>query len=97
VPKEEKMAKNFRVSSQRGNDRSLCLKLYGDFDATSACELIDILKESLQTCHRVSIDTDGLRSVAPFGLDVFVPKVSRLGNPLADILLTGRFKEDFCD
>jgi hypothetical protein len=91
------MAKNFHVSTQRSNDRSLCLKLYGDFDATSACELIDILKDSIQTCPRVSIDTDGLKSVVPFGLDVFVPKISRLGNPSADILLTGRFKEEFGD
>jgi stage II sporulation protein AA (anti-sigma F factor antagonist) len=91
------MAKNFRVSSKEKNDRSLCLKLYGDFDATSACELIDILKDRIRTCPKVSIDTDGLRSVMAFGLEVFRPEINRLGNPSTDILLTGRFKNAFYD
>jgi anti-anti-sigma regulatory factor len=92
---ERKMAKNFRVSAQKKSSRSMNLKLYGDFDATSACELLAVLQRSVQTCPTVSIDTDGLRSVSTFGLDVFLPKVSQLGNPSADILLTGRFKEVF--
>jgi anti-anti-sigma factor len=97
MPEERKMAKNFRVSTQKKKNHSVQLKLYGDFDASSAYELLDILKKNIQTCPTVSIDTDGLRSITAFGLDVFVPKVSRLGHPSADILLTGRFKEAFCD
>ena len=39
------MAKNFHVSSKEISKQSLALKLFGDFDATSACELMDILDD----------------------------------------------------
>jgi hypothetical protein len=43
----------------------------------------------------VAIDTDGLRTVNAFGLDVFVPRMSWLNNTRATIEVTGRFSGVF--
>ncbi len=89
------MAKNFRVSARELGCQSLALKLFGDFDASSACELINILDDSVKTSSKVAIDTDGLRTINAFGLDVFLPRMSKLNNTRADIKVTGRFSDIF--
>ena len=89
------MAKNFRVSAKELGCQSLALKLFGDFDASSACELINILDDSVKTSSKVAIDTDGLRTINAFGLDVFLPRMSKLNNTRADIKVTGRFSDIF--
>ena len=38
------MASNFKISVHRNSD-SLDLKLMGDFDGTSACELLNVMME----------------------------------------------------
>lgn len=40
---DEEMAGNFRVRTKEISNQSMALLLFGDFDASSACELIDIL------------------------------------------------------
>lgn len=47
------------------------LRLEGDFDATSAWELIYAIKNLPAGSTRISIQTDGLRTIYPFGLEVF--------------------------
>lgn len=89
------MAKNFRVSARELGSQSLALQLFGDFDASSACELINILDDSVKTSSKVAIDTDGLRTINAFGLDVFLPRMSKLNNTRADIKVTGRFSDIF--
>lgn len=89
------MAKNFRVSARELGSQSLALQLFGDFDASSACELINILDDSVKTSSKVAIDTDGLRTINVFGLDVFLPRMSKLNNTRADIKVTGRFSDIF--
>ena len=89
------MAKNFRVSARELGSQSLALQLFGDFDASSACELINILDNSVKKCSQVAIDTDGLRTINAFGLDVFIPRMSKLNDTRADIKVTGRFSDIF--
>ena len=89
------MAKNFRVCTKDSGNNSLALQLFGDFDATSACELINLLDERVKRSTKVAIDTDGLRTVNAFGLDVFIPRMSCLNNTRADIEVTGRFSGIF--
>lgn len=91
------MAKNFRVSVKESSDRSLALQLHGDFDASSTCELINLLAESIKTTSKVAIDTDGLRTINSFGRDFFLPRVGRLNNTRADTEVTGRFSGVFRD
>lgn len=89
------MAKNFRVCTKENGNKSMALQLFGDFDASSACELINLLDESVKTSTKVAIDTDGLRTVNAFGLDVFMPRMSWLNNKRAEIEVTGRFSGIF--
>ena len=89
------MAKNFRVCAKESSNQSLALQLFGDFDASSACELINLLDESVKISKKVAIDTDGLRTINAFGLAVFLPRMSWLNNTRADIEVTGRFRGIF--
>ena len=75
------MALNFKIVIQRNNG-SLRLKLTGDFDGSSAFELINILKEHNGKVGKIVINTDGLSSIHPFGQGVFqkncsISKLSR--------------------
>ncbi len=89
------MAVNFRVSTKEISNQSIALQLFGDFDASSACELINVLDESVKTSSKVAIDTDGLRTIHAFGLDVFFPRISKLNYTRTDIKVTGRFSDIF--
>ncbi len=89
------MARNFRVYAKKRSNQSLSLHLFGDFDASSACELINVLDESVKKSWNVIIDTDGLRTINAFGLNVFLPRVSWLNKNQADIEVTGRFSGVF--
>jgi ABC-type transporter Mla MlaB component len=90
------MARNFHVNVREDSKQSSALQLFGDFDATSACELIDVLGEQVKKNSRVAIDTNGLKTIEPFGLDVFLPRMSGL-HSRAHIEVTGRFSEVFRD
>ncbi|MBC2710246.1 MAG: hypothetical protein HGJ94_04370 [Desulfosarcina sp.] len=89
------MAKNFRVCAKESSNQSISLQLFGDFDASSACELINVLDESVKKTSKVAIDTDGLKTINAFGLDVFLPRMSWLNNTRGDIEVTGRFSGVF--
>jgi hypothetical protein len=75
------MALNFRIYCHQTTD-NLHLKLTGDFDGSSAYELINFLKKYGGFARRVFIHTCFLSSVCSFGLDVFqksytIKKLSR--------------------
>lgn len=89
------MAKNFRVRAKEVTNQSLALQLFGDFDGSSACELINVLDERVENNSKVAIDTDGLKKVNAFGLDVFLPRMSTLNNTRMDIEVIGRFSGVF--
>jgi anti-anti-sigma regulatory factor len=89
------MAKNFRVYAKEDSNQSLAVQLFGFFDASSACELINLLDKNVKLSDKVAIDTDGLKTINAFGLDVFLPQMSRLNNTWADIEVTGRFSGIF--
>ena len=91
----EDMAANFRVNTKEISNQSMALQLVGDFDASSACELINVLDQSVKKSSNVAIDTDGLKTINAFGLDVFLLRMSRLNSTRADIKVTGRFSDIF--
>ena len=64
------MAPNFKIFSHQNSD-NLHLKLSGDFDGSSAYELIHKLEKYNGSKSRVFIHTCTLSSVHPFGLNVF--------------------------
>lgn len=64
------MASNFGIAiAKRGHD--FVFKLEGDFDATSAHELIYAIKKLSEETVKISICTHGLKSRHPSGTDVF--------------------------
>ena len=60
------MAMNFKIFHLK-RSHSVHLNLDGDFDGTSAHELINALKSCGPDVHQVFINTNGLKSVHPFG------------------------------
>jgi len=73
------------------------LKLFGDFDASSAYELHNVLSAGLGKTVKIAIDTSGLKTVSSFGLDLFLPLLSSLNRQQLDIEVTGRFSGAFSE
>lgn len=86
------MAANFRTIVSREQD-TLLLELQGDFDGTSALDLINALLENSGSA-RVLIQTNGLSEVHPFGKAVFqkhLPAAVRLNS---SIVFIGKHAEE---
>jgi anti-anti-sigma regulatory factor len=64
------MASNFRITTLRGQ-KSTEFRLEGDFDGTSAFELLHTMEDKCSGGGRVVVDTSQLRHVHPFGRDTF--------------------------
>jgi hypothetical protein len=71
------MAKNFRIFLHKTQD-SLHMKLMGDFDGSSAAELIHVLRNNQTPYYQVFINTRELSAIHPFGMDVFQKQFSAL-------------------
>jgi hypothetical protein len=82
------MASNFGIAIDKNSD-SFGLKLAGDFDATSAYELIYAIKKLPEDAVKIFIYTNGLKTVHPFGLDVFHRNMSPRNGKSAKIVFTG--------
>ena len=85
------MANNFKFLSNRLRDR-IHLKLYGDFDGSSACELIKILKNYRNDSNQIFIDTNNINSIHPFGIDVFKKNLGVLDININNIIITGKHR-----
>jgi anti-anti-sigma regulatory factor len=84
----KEMASNFQIFSYKTKD-SLHLKLNGDFDGNSAYELINTLNEAGTGFWEIFIDTNGLKTIHPFGRDVFEKNLSNLNNKLSNLIFIG--------
>lgn len=82
------MAANFKIAIHRMNG-SLEIELAGDFDGTSACELLNVLNEKCDGVDRVLVDTSGLKEIYPFGLDTFQNNLYRLKEKPIRLVFTG--------
>ena len=88
------MANNFKFLSNSARDK-IQLKLYGDFDGSSACELINFLKNYKSGSNQISIDTNNLNTLHPFGIDVFKRNLSNLDINKKKITITGKHRFGF--
>jgi anti-anti-sigma regulatory factor len=86
------MASNFRVLVHRNCD-NVHLKLIGDFDGSSAHELINLLKDSVGKSGRIFIHTNQLRRVHPFGQSVFNNNLDFLNGEREQVVITGEHAE----
>jgi hypothetical protein len=71
------MSNNFKISIYRTCD-NLSIKLTGDFDGSSADELLNTLQELLNDTACICIDTSNLKKIHPFGRDVFAHHLFKL-------------------
>jgi anti-anti-sigma regulatory factor len=82
------MAANFEIAVDRTSNVYV-LKLEGDFDATSAYELIYAIKKLPAKAAKIAIHTSGLKNIYPFGIDVFHRFMRSLNGQSVPIKFTG--------
>ena len=87
------MAANFRVSTHR-NTENLHLKLIGDFDGTSAHELINVIEKRCNRANKVFIHTNSLKRIHPFGCSILHHHLSAI-KPPSHILFMGNNANKF--
>jgi hypothetical protein len=75
--------------SVQQNYTSLNLRLIGDFDGTSAYELLNVLAERRGGAGEAVIDTKGLQKVHPFGVDTFHKNLHVLKGASSGLVFTG--------
>ena len=82
------MAHNFKIFTHQTTD-NLNINLLGDFDGSSAFELINLLKDNLNGAKRIFIDTNNLKKIYPFGREVFNRNFSKLRDHRVHIQFVG--------
>ena len=83
------MASNFQIFSFKTKN-SLHLKLSGNFDGSSAYQLINTLTEHGKGSCEIFIDTNDLKSIHPYGREVFQKRLGILKNQFHGINFVGR-------
>ena len=84
------MATNFNIHVHR-NSENLHLKLRGNFDGSSAYELLDVLKKNSYTTSRIFIHTNCLKNIYSFGCNVFHNNLDMLNEDSASLVFTGEY------
>ena len=88
------MASNFKLISYQKSDR-LHLKLRGEFDGSSALELIHALSENRADLHRILVDTNDLTIIHSFGKEVFQKNISIRQKLYTGLNFAGKYKHHF--
>jgi len=81
------MASNFKIFLHQKN-KNLHVRLIGDFDGSSAYELIHTIKNHNGNPGNIYIHTSRLSCVYPFGLDVFKKNYCK---PTHSLTFTGKY------
>jgi hypothetical protein len=66
--------------------------LDGDFDGNSAHELINALIEHGTGFYQIFIDTNSLKTIYPFGIDVFQKNLDRFNKKFSNLIFIGENK-----
>jgi len=82
------MASNFQMFSYQTRD-SFHLILEGDFDGSSAYELLETLKKYGNGFYQIYIDTNDLKTIYPFGREVFQKKLGIFKQKLNNLVFLG--------
>lgn len=86
------MAANFHILVNHRTN-SLHLKLGGDFDGTSACELLHMLEKIGHKKRKIIIDTNGLKRIYPFGRETFWKKLPSITHRPGNLVMTGKYDQ----
>ena len=82
------MANNFKIFMHRTVD-NLHINMRGDFDGSSAFELLNTLKDNLNGTKCIIINTNKLKKIYPFGQEVFNYNFSRMQDPRIRVQFIG--------
>ena len=82
------MASNFQIFTF-SMVNSLHLQLYGDFDGSSAHELLNTLIDNGKDFFEVFIDTNDLKTIYPFGEEVFQKKLGIFSQKFNNLIFIG--------
>lgn len=88
------MSQKFELSSHRTND-ILHLQLLGEFDGSSACELIKKIREVGSGASQILVDTTRVQGVHPFGKTVLQNRLGPVSRKLIGLAFTGTHKKEF--
>ena len=88
------MSSNFKILLH-SNDDNLHMKLFGDFDGTSAYELLSHIGKSCPKFTTIFIHTDCLKKMIPFGLGVFKNNLRKAHAKDTRIIFTGENASQF--
>jgi hypothetical protein len=83
------MASNFRISRHIDNG-GIHLRLTGDFDGTSAHELLNTIKDFGDNINNIFIHTNGLKTIYPFGSDLFQNNLHMLSEKSRNLKFIGK-------
>lgn len=82
------MANNFHIFQHKTKE-SLHIKLTGDFDGSSASELINLVKNQ-NSCYQIFINTTEVKTIDPFGLDVLQNRLSEIRDQGPGVIFIGK-------
>lgn len=91
---EQLMASNFQLFHYQNRD-SLHLHMHGDFDGTSAYELINALRTQIKENMAVFIDTNDINQIHGFGIDVFQKNLNMKVKNKVNLIFIGKHKNSF--
>jgi len=90
------MAQNFSIAYVK-TGKDIHLKLTGDFDGSSALELIYFMNNCLNIHDKVFINTDYLILIEPFGVNVFRYNLGLLSKYSEHFVFTGNNARNFTE
>jgi anti-anti-sigma regulatory factor len=79
--------------SVRRKKNNMHLKLIGDFDGSSAYQLVEKLKVYCIKSDHVIIDTNALREIHTFGLNILSYHMLKLKGPLSNVSFVGAYAD----
>ena len=83
------MANNFQMFTRKTTE-TLHIKLTGDFDGSSASELINTLAENQNKYYQIFINTSKLDTIHPFGQEVLQLRLPEIGDNRLGLVFIGK-------
>ena len=88
------MASNFKLFLHKSSD-SIHLKMFGDFDGSSAHELLKAIQTNAPGSFQVFIDTENLNNIYAFGKDIFQNNLRIVNKQTQNLIFIGKNKNSF--
>ena len=89
------MPNNFHVDIISQDTSRIYMRLRGEFDGSSAYQLVRKLNDQQKNIKKITLDTSALKTINSFGLDLFLSNIKRLQNQGVDIVFIGKSKLAF--